>query len=135
MRSNLAHLEELPPQNECERQWADLARSVPAIAATMRRYLTQLDTFLAPRSVEYADHTLRQFTRWLAANDVTTVSGITRTNIEDYKVHLAAQSGIHGRSMTKNSQGRSNGTGLRRRGATRSSTATSHCGPNHCRSS
>jgi site-specific recombinase XerD len=105
MRSNLAHLEELPPQNECERQWADLARSVPTLVATMRRYLTQLDTFLAPRSVDVADQTLRQFTRWLAANDVTIVSGITRRNIEDYKVHLAAQPGIHGQSMTKNSQG------------------------------
>ncbi len=104
MTANLARLEELPPSNECERQWGDLARSVPAIVLTMRRYLAQLDTFLAPRSVDVADQTLRQFTRWLAANDVTIVSGITRRNIEDYKVHLAAQPGIHGQSMAKSSQ-------------------------------
>src|SRR5665213_3599921 len=104
MTANLARLEELPPSNECERQWAALATSVPAIATTMRRYLTQLDTFLAPRSVDMADQTLRQFTRWLAANDVTTVGAITRRNIEDYKVHLAAQPGIHGQSLAKSSQ-------------------------------
>jgi site-specific recombinase XerD len=104
MTANLARLEELPPQNECERQWADLAASVPALVATMRRYLTQLHTFLAPRSVDMADQTLRQFTRWLAANDVTTVSGITRRNIEDYKVHLVAQPGINGQSLAKSSQ-------------------------------
>jgi site-specific recombinase XerD len=104
MRSSLARLEELTPSNECERQWAHLATSVPAMVATMRRYLAQLDTFLAPLSVDVADQALRQFTRWLAANDVTTVSGITRRNIEDYKVHLAAQPGTHGQSMAKSSQ-------------------------------
>src|SRR5665213_600602 len=57
-----------------------------------------------PRSVDVADQTLRQFTRWLAANDVTTVGAITRRNIEDYKVHLVAQPGIHGQPMAKSSQ-------------------------------
>jgi len=104
MRNNLAHLEELPPQNECERQWAVLATSVPALVATMRRYLTQLDTFLAPRSVDVADQVLRQFARWLATNDVATVGAISRRNIEDYKVHLAAQLGLHGQLLAKSSQ-------------------------------
>jgi class 3 adenylate cyclase len=34
----------------------------------MRRYLLQLTTFLAPRSVDVADSTLRQLARWLITN-------------------------------------------------------------------
>ena len=71
----------------------------------MRRYLIQCSTFLAPRSVDAADNTLRQFTRWLAdTTDVTVVVDITRTNIEDYKVWLAAQPGATGPVMAKNTQ-------------------------------
>ena len=71
----------------------------------MRRYLVQLTTFLAPRSVDVADNTLRQFTRWLTRHtDVTTVAGITRANIEDYKVWLAAQPGVKAATLSKNTQ-------------------------------
>ena len=41
----------------------------------MRRYLIQCSTFLAPRSVDVADNTLRQFTRWLVDNTDVTVVG------------------------------------------------------------
>jgi site-specific recombinase XerD len=71
----------------------------------MRRYLVQLTTFLAPRSVDAADNALRQLARWLTANtDVTTVAAITRTHIEDYKVWLAAQPGVSGGTLAKNTQ-------------------------------
>lgn len=61
-----------------QRDWAALSVEVPQLAATMRRYLIQLSTFLAPRSVVVADNTLRQFARWLAANtDVSVVASDT----------------------------------------------------------
>ena len=104
MRTNHAHIEELIASSEGERQWAELATAAPVVVSTMHRYLTQIGTFLAPRSVDVADQTLRQFTRWLVANDVTTVTEVTRTHIEDYKVHLAAQPGTHGSTMAKNTQ-------------------------------
>ena len=86
-------------------EWAELSARAPQLAATMRRYLIQLTTFLAPRSVDVADNTLRQFARWLIDNtDVTVVADITRTNIEDYKVWLAAQPGTKGAVLSKNTQ-------------------------------
>jgi hypothetical protein len=60
---------------ESHREWAELSARAPQLAATMRRYLVQLTTFLAPRSVDAADNTLRQFARWLTLHtDVTTVA-------------------------------------------------------------
>ena len=71
----------------------------------MRRYLVQLTTFLAPRSVEVADGTLRQLARWLVDNtDVMVVADITRAHVEDYKVWLAAQPGSRGPTLAKNTQ-------------------------------
>jgi hypothetical protein len=62
------------------------------MTATMRRYLVQLTTFLAPRSVDVADSTLRQFVRWLTdATDVRVVADISRADIEDLKVWPAAR--------------------------------------------
>ncbi len=53
------------------------------MAATARGYLVQCSTFLALRSVDAAENTLRQFTRWVVDNtDIQTVSEISRTNIE-----------------------------------------------------
>ena len=52
-----------------------------------------------------ADSTLRQLVRWLVAEtEVAVVADITRTHIEDYKVWLAAQPGIKGETMAKNTQ-------------------------------
>ena len=93
------------PQDESNREWADLSAACAQLVATMRRYLIQLTTFLAPRSVEAADNCLRQLTRWLVAEtEVAVVADITRTHIEDYKVWLAAQPGIKGPTMAKNTQ-------------------------------
>jgi site-specific recombinase XerD len=88
-----------------EREWADLVVETPMLVSTMRRYLTQLATFLAPRSVDVADITLRQFARWLiASSDVTAVAAISRTHIEDYKVWLASAPGSAGTTLAKNTQ-------------------------------
>ncbi|MGI9577690.1 MAG: hypothetical protein ACR2OH_05805 [Microthrixaceae bacterium] len=79
------------PANASDREWADLSARAPQLTATMRRYLGQLATTLAPRSVEAADITLRQLGRWLTTEtDVTVVGDITRGHVEDYKVWLAA---------------------------------------------
>jgi site-specific recombinase XerD len=93
------------PTNASNREWARLSARAPQLVATMRRYLLQLTTFLAPRSVEVADTTLRQLTRWLTtATDVTVVAAIERRHIEDYKVWLAAQPGQKGQLLAKNTQ-------------------------------
>ena len=90
---------------ESHREWAELGASAPQLAATMRRYLVQLTTFLAPRSVDVADSTLRQLARWLTTHtDVVVVADIGRTHIEDYKVWLAAQPGSRGPTLAKNTQ-------------------------------
>ena len=85
--------------------WTKIAIATPQLAASMDRYLMQLTTFLAPRSVDVADSTLRQFARWLTANTtVKTVNEITRTHIEDYKIWLAGQPGTKAPTMSKNTQ-------------------------------
>jgi site-specific recombinase XerD len=79
-------------------EWAEITAAAPQAAATMRRYLRQLDTFLAPRSVDAADGALRQFARWMLTDaGVTAVGDIRRDDIEDYKVWLASLPGHGGR--------------------------------------
>jgi site-specific recombinase XerD len=79
-------------------EWAEIAAAAPQAAATMRRYLRQLGTFLAPRSVDAADGALRQFARWMLTDvGLTSVGDIRRDDIEDYKVWLAGQPGHCGR--------------------------------------
>ena len=94
------------PDDASTREWAALSLLAPQLTATMRRYLIQLATFLAPASVEIADHTLRQFARWLTAStDVAAVGDITRTHVEDYKVWLAVQPGAKpGQTIANNTQ-------------------------------
>jgi site-specific recombinase XerD len=88
-----------------ESEWAELSRQRPQLASTMRRYLLQTSTFLAPRSVEAADQTLRQFARWLvAATEIAVVADITRSDIEDFKVWLADQPGTKGPRLAPNTQ-------------------------------
>ena len=70
------------PRPESHREWPELSVQAPQLTATMRRYLVQLTTFLAPRSVDVADSTLRQLARWLVANtDVAVVADIERGHI------------------------------------------------------
>jgi site-specific recombinase XerD len=79
-------------------EWAEFQAAAPQAAVMMRRYLRQLGTFLAPRSVDAADGALRQFVRWMLTEaGITAVGDIRRDDIEDYKVWLASQPGHHGR--------------------------------------
>jgi site-specific recombinase XerD len=107
MRPLHAVAEERVPDTESEREWAVLSTARPQIAATMDRYLTQLSTFLAPRTVDNTDNTLRQLGRFLVAEtDVGSVADITRTHFEDYKVWLTVQPGTNGAYLAKNTQRR-----------------------------
>ena len=51
-----AHAEAFVASSASEREWADLAVETPMLVSTMRRYLTQLGSFLAPRSVDAGRH-------------------------------------------------------------------------------
>jgi site-specific recombinase XerD len=78
-------------------EWAEIGQAAPVLAATMRRYLAQAATFLAPLSVDAADNALRQLARWLlAGTSIRTVAGIGRDDIEDFKVWLTRQAGHKG---------------------------------------
>jgi hypothetical protein len=56
------------------------------VAAVIRRYLRQLGTFLAPRSVDAADSALRQLARWMVTEaGLAAVGDIRRDDIEDYE--------------------------------------------------
>jgi hypothetical protein len=113
-------------------EWAQIESAAPQVAAVMRRYLRQLGTFLAPRSVDAADSALRQLARWMIAEaGLAAVGDIGRDDIEDYKVWLAAQPGAAGgRSLRRRTgsgcarcasslSGSSSGTGPAPRPATR----------------
>ena len=89
------------PGWHAEAEWAQIQASAPRVAAVMRRYLRQLGTFLAPRSVDAADSALRQLARWMITKaGLAAVGDIRRDDIEDYKVWLAAQPRGGGRTIT-----------------------------------
>jgi site-specific recombinase XerD len=75
--------------------WDRLAADLPAVVATMRRYLEQLECVLRPGSVGNADQALRSFAAFLIerAGDVSALSDVQRRHIEDYKRWLAARPG------------------------------------------
>lgn len=103
--SAVEHVEVWVPVPAAQADWADLTARAPQLAATLRRYLIQLTTFLAPRSVDVADSTLRQFARWLVdTTNIDTIADIRRSHIEDYKVWLASQPGIKAPTLAKNTQ-------------------------------
>ena len=80
---------------------AQIEAAAPQAAAVMRRYLRQLGTFLAPRSVDAADSALRQLARWMVTEaGLAAVGDIRRDDIEDYKVWLAAQPRGGGQTIT-----------------------------------
>ena len=99
-----AAAEQQLPAAKATSEWAQIAAQAPQIADTLGRYLTQVGTFLAPRSVEAADTALRQLARWLLDHtDIGTVAAIGRGDIEDFKVWLAGRPGVDGR-LTANTQ-------------------------------
>ena len=84
-----------------EAQWSQIEAAAPRVAAVMHRYLRQLGTFLAPRSVDAADSALRQLARWMVTEaGLAAVGDIGRDDIEDYKLWLAAQPRGGGRAIT-----------------------------------
>ena len=86
-----------PAGSHAAAEWARIQEEAPQLAATMRRYLTQVAAFLAPRSVDVAGSTLRQLARWiLASTGIEAITEIRRDDIEDYKVWLARQPGNNG---------------------------------------
>ncbi|HEY5011745.1 MAG TPA: tyrosine-type recombinase/integrase [Acidimicrobiia bacterium] len=87
------------------RGWERINRIAPTMAATMGRYLEQVATFLAPRSVEVADISLRQFAGWLLeSTEARNVAAISRADLEDYKRWLAAQPGTTGKPLAANTR-------------------------------
>jgi site-specific recombinase XerD len=94
-----------PHDSQADIEWAEIAAAAPQLAETMRRYLRQAATFLAPASVASADGALRIFARWLLANtSIVAVAGVTRDAIEDFKIYLAARPGMRGGSLSENTQ-------------------------------
>jgi hypothetical protein len=75
--------------------WEQLEHAVPAIVATMRRYLQQIACILRPGSVVNTDQALRAFAGFLVdtAPNVTSVAQVTRRHIENYKPWLAKRPG------------------------------------------
>jgi site-specific recombinase XerD len=93
--------ERQPAGWQAETEWSQIGAAAPRVAAVMRRYLRQLGTFLAPRSVDAADSALRQLARWMISEaGLAAVGDIGRDDIEDYKVWLAARPRAGGRVIT-----------------------------------
>ena len=63
------------PGSRAAAEWEQIGQAAPDMAVTMRRYLAQAATFLAPRSVDVADGALRQLARWLLAS--TSIESVT----------------------------------------------------------
>ncbi|MGH8894443.1 MAG: tyrosine-type recombinase/integrase [Actinomycetes bacterium] len=84
--------------------WEEIEVAAPVLAATMRRYLVQLDCVLRPGSVRNTDGALRAFATFLidTAPEVATVAAVTRRHIEDYKPWLAARPGKRVPRVTTN---------------------------------
>ena len=81
--------------------WDRIAVEAPQMAATMRRYLSQISTFLAPSSVVVADNALRQLANWALDNTgIESVGQFRRDDIDNFKLWL---SGRPGRSQTPGS--------------------------------
>lgn len=125
-------------------EWVEVANAAPLLAKTMRRYLAQVATFLAPTSVDVADNTLRQLARWLIeATAVRAVADITRDDIEDFKIRLASAANASRPAPTGNgcgrcersSNGSSSGSGTTPPAGTRCSVVTSRPVPNRSPSS
>lgn len=71
-------------------QWAQIQTQAPQIAATLQHYLRRLAAFQAPKSVDVAENSLRQFARWMITDaGLDSIASVRRDDIEDFKVWLA----------------------------------------------
>ena len=94
-----------PAGTHAAAEWEQIGAAAPELALTMRRYLAQAATFLAPRSVAAADGALRQLARWLlASTSIESVTQIRRDDLEDFKIWLSSQDGIKG-ALSANTYG------------------------------
>ena len=86
------------PGWHAEAEWAQIEASAPQVAAVMRRYLRQLGTFLAPRSVDAADGALRQLARWMVTEAGLTAARCASVIIQraSWRSALSAASTLRG---------------------------------------
>jgi site-specific recombinase XerD len=78
-----------------------LHTAAPQAVATIQRYLRRLAAFQAPRSVDVAENSLRQFAWWLTAETaLDSIAAVRRDDIEDFKVWLAARPRPRGGTIT-----------------------------------
>lgn len=85
--------------------WEQITAAAPQLTETMWRYLDQASTFLAPRSVDSAEVALRQLACFLVERtEVTAISAISRRDIEELKLWLAARRGVGGGFLSANTQ-------------------------------
>jgi site-specific recombinase XerD len=85
--------------SHAEAQWTQIALASPELAATFRRYLTQISTFLSPNSVIAADLSFRTLTWFLdeRGSKVRSVAGLDRNLMEDFAVWLTERPGLKSR--------------------------------------
>ena len=81
-----------------EHDWHQIAATAPTMAATMLRYLGQIDLSLRPASVRSANGILRCFGGWISKNhpEVVGLADVERRHIEAYKAYLPTRPGKHG---------------------------------------
>lgn len=84
--------------------WGELTAQLPGVSMVMGRYLDQAAVTLRPASVKATDLALRGFARFLVEHrpDLTSVAGIDRETIEDFKLHLARSVTAAGKHLATN---------------------------------
>jgi len=90
-----------PGGGKPEVTWAEIAARAPAMAATMASYLDQLEISARPGTVAATELTLRLFAHRVTEADpaCTSVAGIGRAHIEDFKRWVAARPGKSGKGL------------------------------------
>ena len=75
--------------------WDEIARRAPKLAATLRRFLVELQRTAAPATVDAAERALRQFAGHVTEVDprCRSVAGIRRAHVEDYLAWARAARG------------------------------------------
>jgi integrase len=78
--------------------WPEIAARAPELASTMAKYLAQIAVSSRPGTVEAADLALRVFAGHLVEADVpcVRVADVARSDIESFKLALAARPGRRG---------------------------------------
>jgi len=82
--------------------WPEIAARAPELASTMAKYLAQIAVSSRPSTVEAADLALRVFAGHLVEADVpcVRVADVARSDIESFKLALAARPGRRGQGSS-----------------------------------